>query len=184
MRTLLLVLALASAAAVGCKEKSEVIEPGGPPPLPPASGTAVGYLVDAAGDLKLTDEQLTKLKQIDSSLAARNGDIDAQLRQAEQPEPTEPLSPQQMKAGEKERRYDNAPGKSTIKTSDTQKLHKLRDDNERDALKKALAVLDATQVERAKRILEDRGVTVPGEKQKPDTQSGSDDGTPLPGMEP
>jgi len=183
MRTLLLALALASAAALGCKEKSDVIEPSGPPPLPPASGTAVGYLVDAAGDLKLSDDQLTKLKQIDSSLAARNGDIDAQLRQAEQPEQAEQLSPQQMKAGEKEKRYDNAPGKSTVKTADTQKLHKIRDDNERDALKKALAVLDAGQQEKAKRILQDRGVTVPGEKQKPDTQS-SDDGTPLPGMEP
>jgi hypothetical protein len=184
MRTLLLALALASAAAGGCKEKSDVIEPSGPPPLPPASGTAVGYLVDAAGDLKLSDEQLTKLKQIDSSLAARNGDIDAQLRQTEQPEPAEQLTPQQMKAGEKEKRYDNAPGKSTMKTSDTQKLHKLHDDNERDALKKALAVLDATQLEKAKRILEDRGVAVPGETQKPDTEAGSDDGTPLPGMEP
>src|SRR5512143_2034375 len=98
MRTLLLALALASAAALGCKEKQEVIEPSGPPPLPPASGTSVGYLVDAAGDLQLSDDQLTKLKQIDSSLAARNGDIDAQLRQAEQPEQAEQLSPQQMKA--------------------------------------------------------------------------------------
>src|SRR5688572_26260358 len=71
------------------------------PPLPPASGTAVGYLVDASGELQLRDDQLTKLKDIDASLAAENGQIDAQLRQIEKPVPAEQLSPQQQKAGEK-----------------------------------------------------------------------------------
>lgn len=167
----------------GCRKDPEVIEPSGPPPLPPASGTAVGYLVDAAGDLKLRDDQLAKLKEIDDSLAARNGDIDAQLRQIEKPAPGEDQSPQQMKAGEKPARYNNAPGVSTMGTTDSQKLHKLRDDNDRDALKKALALLDPDQVTRAKRILRDRGVDVPGEAKQEDTRS-KDDGTPMPGLEP
>jgi hypothetical protein len=176
-------IALALAGVAACKEKSEVIEPGGPPPLPPASGTAVGYLVDAAGDLQLSAEQLDKMKKIDDSLAAQNGSIEAQIRQIEQPAPAEQLTPQQMKAGEKEQRYDNAPGKSTIQTADSQRLHKIHADNERDALKKALALLDEKQLEKAKRILQDRGVEVPGEtkQQAPDN---SDDGQPLPGMEP
>ena len=180
---LLLLFVLALAAAGACKEKSEVIEPGGPPPLPPASGTAVGYLVDAAGDLQLSSEQLDKLKHIDDSLAAQNGSIEAQIRQIEQPAPAEELSPQQMKAGVQEKRYDNAPGRSTQQTADSQRLHKIHDDNEREALKRALAILDAKQVEKAKRILQDRGVDVPGAS-KQQAPTNEDDGTPLPGMEP
>jgi hypothetical protein len=179
-----LLLALAVVAG-GCnRQKDEVIEPGGPPPLPPASGTAVGYLVDAQADLQLSSEQLEKLKKIDDSLAAQNGSIEAQLRQIEQPvPPAEQLSPQQMKAGEKQERYDNAPGRSTMQTADSQRLHKIHDDNERDALKKAFALLDAKQLEKAKRILQDRGVDVPGEAKQEALRS-EDDGTPLPGMEP
>jgi hypothetical protein len=178
------VLALALCAGLGaCRsDKQVILEPGGPPPLPPASGTAVGYLIDAAGDLKLTDAQLTKLHQIDDSLAARNGQIDAQLRQIEKPAPGEELTPQQQKAGEQETRYNNAPGANTITNADAQKLHRIRDDNDRAALKEALALLDETQVERAKRILSDRGVAVPGEKVREETSS-SEDGTPLPGLE-
>ena len=68
------VIALALGVVTGCTtNKQEVLEPGGPVPLPPASGTAIGYLIDAQGDLKLRDDQLTKLHQIDDSLAARNG---------------------------------------------------------------------------------------------------------------
>lgn len=179
------VLALALGAVTGChNDKQEVLEPGGPPPLPPASGTAVGYLIDAQGDLKLRDDQLTKLHHIDDSLAARNGQIDAQLRQIEKPAPgAEELTPQQQKAGVKPERYNNAPGASTITTTDSQKLRQIREDNDKDALKQALAVLDPDQRERAKRILADRGVQVPGEA-KQNTQPSPDEGTPLPGMEP
>src|SRR5688572_23583157 len=100
---LLFVLLLAVCA---CGPKATKPAPDEVPPLPPASGTAVGYLVDAATDLKLRDEQLTKLKEIDASLAAENGQIDAQLRQIEKPVPAEQLSPQQQKAGEKAGRYN------------------------------------------------------------------------------
>lgn len=175
---LVLLFALAS-----CSSTPKKPEPGELPPLPPASGTAVGYLVDASGELKLRDDQLAKLKQIDSSLAVRNSEIDAQLRQLEKPAPQEELSPQQQKAGEKERRYNNAPGANTIVTNDSVKLRKMREENDRDALKKAFAVLDPDQVSKAKRILTDRGVDIPGEQKKEDTR-GSADGTPLPGMEP
>ena len=179
------VLALTLGAVTGgChNDKQVVLEPGGPPPLPPASGTAVGYLIDAAGDLKLRDDQLTKLHAIDDSLAARNGQLDAQLRQVEKPAPGEELSPQQQKAGEKPQRYNNAPGASTITTTDSQKLRQMRDDNDKASLKEALALLDPDQRERAKRILADRGVAVPGEP-KQNSQPSPDEGTPLPGMEP
>lgn len=182
MRVLVVVL-LALTVAAGCnRHQDEVIEPGGPPPLPPASGTAVGYLVDASADLQLSADQLGKLKKIDDSLAAQNGSIEAQIRQIEQPEEGEQLTPQQMKAGVKEKRYDNAPGKSTITTADSQRLHRIHDENERAALKRAFAVLDEKQLEKAKRILQDRGVDVPGEKQQRGSDT-SDDGQPLPGMD-
>jgi hypothetical protein len=52
-----LLLALAVVAG-GCnRQRDEVIEPGGPPPLPPASGTAVGYLVDAAADREAEEDR-------------------------------------------------------------------------------------------------------------------------------
>lgn len=170
-------------AVASCHPKPTKPAPGEVPPLPPASGTAVGYLVDAASQLALRDDQLTKLKQIDSSLAAENGQIDAQLRQIEKPVPEQELSPQQQKAGETTQRYDNAPGKSTIQTNDSMKLRKLRDDNDRDALKKAFAILDPDQVTKAKQILADRGVEVPGEQKQEETRS-EEDGQPMPGLEP
>jgi hypothetical protein len=174
------VLLLALAA---CHPKPTKPAPGEVPPLPPASGTAVGYLVDAATQLALRDDQLTRLKQIDSTLAAENGQIDAQLRQIEKPVPEEQLSPQQQKAGEKTQRYDNAPGKSTVQTNDSMKLRKMRDDNDRDALKKAFAVLDADQLTKAKQILTERGIEIPGEQKQEQTRS-EEDGKPLPGLEP
>ena len=66
---------------LGCSHdpKPAVVEPAGPPPLPPASGTPIGYLVDDAGELKLTDDQLARLKAIDEELAAKLATLDAQL---------------------------------------------------------------------------------------------------------
>ena len=126
---------------------------------------------------------MTKLKDIDASLAAENGQIDAQLRQIEKPVPEEELSPQAQKAGVKAQRYNNAPGVSTVQTNDSVKLRKLRDQNDRDALKKAFALLDPAQLTKAKQILSERGVQVPGEAKQEQTRS-EDDGKPLPGMEP
>ncbi len=183
MRIVSTLAALMLVLGFACRgNQHEVLEPGGPPPLPPASGTAIGYLVDAKRDLSLREDQLAKLKDLDESLAAQNGSIDAQLRQIEKPVPTEQLSPQQQKAGDQEGRYNNAPGASTITTADSQKLRRMRDDNEREAIQKAFALLDPDQLTRAKRILVDRGVSVPGEASaKP--QRSEEDGRPLPGMD-
>lgn len=185
MRVLMFAAAVLLGTAAACGgNKDEVIEPGGPPPLPPASGSVIGYLVDAKATLELRDDQLTKLERLDSSLAARNGQIDAQLRMIEKPAPAEELSPQQMKAGEQPARYNNAPGASTIGTEDSQKLHKLRDQNDQDAIKEALAILDPQQQETAKRILQDRGVSVPGAKGAQSQAPETDSGQPMPGLEP
>lgn len=151
------------------------------PPLPPASGTAVGYIIDASRQLNLRDDQIAKLQEIDDSLAAQNGQIDAQLRQIEKPVPEQELSPQEQKAGVQPPRYNNAPGASTIVTDDSIKLRKIRDQNDRDALKKAFAVLDPDQIEKAKQILSERGIAAPDDATK--QARGSAEGTPLPGEE-
>jgi len=74
--------------AAGCNKEPQVMQPkdGELPPLPPASGTSIGYLVDGAKALELREEQIKKLKEIDSSLAARNDSIDTQLRTIEKPD--------------------------------------------------------------------------------------------------
>jgi len=85
LRTLLLTAGL---ALVGCHHDPKPMTPkeGELPPLPPASGTTVGYLVDNATMLKLRPDQLDKLKEIDTSLAARNDSIDTQLRSMVKPD--------------------------------------------------------------------------------------------------
>jgi hypothetical protein len=88
MLRLALVAALfAPVAFAGCQKEK-------PPsyaeqPLPPASGTPIGYLIDNSGQLELSAEQVEKLQTIDNSLSARNEAIDTQLREIEKPEPVE-----------------------------------------------------------------------------------------------
>jgi len=80
-----LALALASSAchhdAPAPKTASDEV-----PPLPPSSGTPIGYLVDASGQLHLTDDQLGKLRDIDTGLAAELEQLDAQSRSANKPQ--------------------------------------------------------------------------------------------------
>jgi len=83
-------LALAAATALACHHDSDPpphLEPGEVQPLPPSSGTPVGYLVDNATDLKLSDSQLDKLKQIDSVLANQLDEIETQMRSYSAPPP-------------------------------------------------------------------------------------------------
>jgi hypothetical protein len=143
------------------------------PPLPPSSGTPVGYLVDNAGQLNLRDDQLTQLKQIDESLAARDAEIDTQLRIIEKPEE----DPEPAK-GEPPHRHNNAPGAQIHTTPDAAKLHSARKSNDFEALQQAFALLDPAQQAAARRLLEDRGVAAPGsEVKQPKRDPG--DGTPL-----
>ena len=178
MRRFAIVLIL---TLIGCHSDAQPTHPapGELPPLPPASGTPVGYLIDSSGDLKLRDDQLTKLKQIDASLAAQNADVDVQLRQIEKPEEDEQMSPQEMKAGKKAARHNHAPGVAMKTNGDAAKLHAIEKENDKVALKQAWAILDPDQQATAKKILDDRGVEVPGAVVKRETVDDSD-GKPLP----
>jgi hypothetical protein len=159
LRTFLLA---AGIALVGCHHDPKPMTPkeGELPPLPPASGTAVGYLVDSALTLKLRPEQLDKLKEIDTSLAARNDSIDTQLRSMVKPDeaPTE--------KGKPPPRHNNAPGAQVKVTGEAGKLQEAKAANDRDALKRAFAVLDPDQQETARKLLDERGISAPGAEKK------------------
>jgi hypothetical protein len=181
MRVLELLVACALAGS-GCQKDPPVMQPteGELPPLPPASGTAVGYLVDSAAQLKLREDQLAKLKEIDQSLAARNDVLDTQLRTIERPN-EQPA----MEKGAPPPRHNNAPGAQIKTTPDAAKLHRARKENDQEALVRAFAVLDAEQQTTARRLLEERGVEPPGGPvKKPAMTAGEDDATPLPAGEP
>ncbi|MEJ7601356.1 MAG: hypothetical protein WKG01_25855 [Kofleriaceae bacterium] len=141
------------------------------PPLPPASGTAVGYLVDGAAQLKLRDDQIKKLKDIDSSLAARNDGIDTQIRSIERPND---------EGGDPNKPHNNAPGAAIKTTPGSAKLHEAKAVNDREALTKAFALLDPAQQEAARKLLDERGIAAPGGPKPKQTERGSDDGQPLP----
>jgi hypothetical protein len=143
------------------------------PPLPPSSGTPVGYLLDNAGQLGLREDQLKQLKEIDQSLAARDDEIDTQLRLIEKPEE----DPQPGK-GEPPPRHNNAPGAQIKTTPDAAKLHNARKENDTEALQKAFAILDPAQRTTARKMLEERGIATPGGEKKAPKQT-SEDGVPL-----
>lgn len=76
-------LALLLAAAAGCRSASPtspIVEEPVERPLPPASGTPIGILLDEAGKLQLRPEQIDKLREIDQTLTARNDRLDSELR--------------------------------------------------------------------------------------------------------
>ncbi|MCX5742338.1 MAG: hypothetical protein NT062_07565 [Proteobacteria bacterium] len=166
----------------GCRKDPDLQpmhpQPGDLPPLPPASGTSVGYLLDASATLALRQDQVQRLKEIDTSLAAQNDVIDTQLREIEKPEAEEPAE-----KGAPPPRRNNAPCASTVTTPDAQKLHATRKANDRAALTKVFAVLDPKQQEDARRILTERGVESPGAGKAPPPDH-TEDGEPLPGGEP
>jgi len=153
-----LVLVVALLAPVACHKEA-------PPayaeqPLPPASGTPIGYLIDNSSQLELSAEQVTKLQAIDDSLSARNEGIDTQLREIEKPEVEEedPKNPRLTAP-------NMAPGaQPTRTTKDAGKLHDARTANTNDALEKAFAVLDAKQQDKARYLLAERGIVAPKAK--------------------
>jgi hypothetical protein len=171
LRSLLL---LAGLALAGCHHEPKPMTPkeGELPPLPPASGTAVGYLVDNATALKLRPDQLEKLKEIDTSLAARNDSIDTQLRALVKPD-EEPAQ-----KGKPPPRHNHAPGAQVKSTGETGKLQDARAANDRDALKRAFALLDPDQADTARKLLDERGIAAPGSAKKAPDRSDAD-GVPL-----
>jgi hypothetical protein len=171
LRSLLLAAGL---LVTGCNKDPQIMTPkeGELPPLPPASGTAIGYLVDSAAQLKLDEAQLKKLKEIDESLAARNDALDTQLRAIERPDE------EQGQKGQPPPRHNHAPGAQVKTNKNAARIKEIKAANEKDALKAVWAMLDATQQGAAKKLLDERGISAPGEKTKEPARN-PEDGTPF-----
>jgi hypothetical protein len=156
--TLFLVLAIAGCSRDG-RPTTPVAADGEMAPLPPASGTPVGYLLDNSSNLKLTGEQYEKLREIDASLSAKNDAIDTQLREIETPEEE---APPDKNAPPPIRPKNMAPGAAPMRTTiDASKLHEARTAQNTEALEKAFALLDASQQLQARKLLADRGIASP-----------------------
>jgi hypothetical protein len=163
-------------------------DPADKPPLPPASGTPIGFIIDDAGDLKLRDDQVAKLREIDTSLAARLEVIDSQTRAANKPaeEAASPApsggrhggrrggmggmggggmgggGPSGGSSGGHHRRGGGA-GSGSGAPSNAAMVSKLVDERTadvKDALERAFALLDPAQQVGAKKVLTDHDVDV------------------------
>ena len=166
---------------LGCSHEAKpVVQPDEHPPLPPASGTMIGLLVDDASELKLNDDQITKLKAISDQLGAQLATDDAGLR------PTVATAPssegQQRGLGFRasgsrtddgtyggNEAFPNAPtgnpsgatsGQYYIPADTVNAAHRDRARHLRDAIRKALALLDADQQAIAKRVFTEHGVNL------------------------
>lgn len=191
------VLAVAVAAApwfgFGCShDVKPAVQPDEHPPLPPASGTPIGYLVDDAGELKLSDDQLAKLKAIDEDLAARLEVLDGELRGSSPAQSSSNQTGMRRRGGGRRgggRRGSmggagagsgsgsGARSRPTGGSSPGKLAHatEARATDVRAAIDQALAQLDVVQRVIAKRVLADHGV---------DLDAGRSQATPTEAEEP
>ncbi len=153
------------------------IDPPATPPLPPASGTPIGFLIDDAGDMHLSDDQVVKLRDIDTSLAAELEVIDSQVRSATRPPDPDPSQQQPRRGGRHggmgmggggmgggggggggggRHRGSGAgagSGARAANAANVDKLTEQRTADVRDALHRAFDLLDPHQQETAKKVL-------------------------------
>ncbi len=182
-RLLAVVAAVAFAWIGACHHDAAApIEPAAPgerPPLPPASGTPIGFLLDDTS-LKLSDDQATQLRAIDTSLSARLESIDAQTRAANRPsEEAASPAPQGGGGGRHGGRgggmgggggggggggrhhKSGGGGGSGASPSSAAAVNRLADERNadvKDALTRAFAVLDSAQQVVAKKVLSEHDV--------------------------
>jgi hypothetical protein len=190
---LLLLAALLGGLGIGlgCSHEAKpVVAPDEHPPLPPAS--PVGYLVDDSAELKLRDDQLGKLREIDDALGAKLATYESEMRNGE-PVPGNPTAPPKrgVNFGGGSTQIDQATGgmggapagtptagppvgaapnpstfgppvetnKTYVVTGETvTRIRRARAHDTREAIGRALELLDATQRVIARRVLTDHGV--------------------------
>lgn len=170
------------AVGAGCSHEARpVVAPGERPPLPPASGSPIGHLVEDAAELGLRDDQLAELKKIDAELGAELAEHETEQRSWAPAGTSDPDAPRGLgfRAGggtatvdQRGHRMgdlpvnggatgfaDGEPPKQLVirgETIDRAQRDGVRDT--RDAIRRALAVLDAAQRVIAQRVLRDHGV--------------------------
>lgn len=163
MRAALLALLF---AACGGSSTPASHDPADRPPLPPASGTPIGYLIDGAGELHLRDDQVAKLEEIDTQLSGELDAIDTQLRSAKPGDASQP--PPQMGRHHGRGGHHRGGGGAGAASAPAphpdpaaaDRLTEERRADVKDALARAFTVLDADQQPAAKKLLEDHDVDV------------------------
>jgi hypothetical protein len=184
--TLDLVTAVALAGlapGLGCSHEARpVAAPEEHAPLPPASGSPIGYLVEDAGELKLRDDQLTRLREIDDQLGTKLAASETALRTSEPvPRDNRPDAARGLgfRAGGGRETVDDrgmplvqpvrgsATGFPSENTQSRQVvipgptvdgIYRDRARDTRDAIRRALALLDDAQRAIARRVLTEHGV--------------------------
>jgi hypothetical protein len=158
---------------LGCSHEAKpVVAPEDHPPLPPAS--PVGYLVDDTAELKLSDDQLGKLREIDGALGTKLATYESELRNGEPVPGNSAPKPPGVNFGGGTSSTNPANGATgnaanmtpPVETTKTyvvsgETVTRIRRDRARDtreAIGRALALLDATQQGIARRVLTEHGV--------------------------
>jgi hypothetical protein len=174
---------------IACHQESPPAHPGpgDTPPLPPSSGTPIGYLLDDA-DLHLRDEQRTRLHDIDATLAAELEALETRERAARPASASESQNdpPQNMgggrrggrggggaggRRGGRSRQASTGPTPNAAPKPDAGAVGQERAADVREAFHRAFSVLDPEQQRRAHQLLADHdidvdtsGSAVPGER--------------------
>lgn len=179
------VLAVALAALAGAgvgaacsRDAAPAAQPVGPeepPPLPPGSGSPIGFLLDDPR-LSLRDDQRAQLHTIDDELAGKLTNLDLVMRNtgsAAAPEEDSHRGGVDFAASQGSGMNDNnigvhdngGPGSGALSAqiaADNAAIRKrvpeVRAHNVRDAIARAFAVLDPPQRDIARKILVERGV--------------------------
>ena len=180
-----LALLLAMLVAIACHHDAEPAHPeaGEKPPLASSTGTPVGYLIDGAEELQLSGNQIVKLEEIDTALAAKLGILDKQMRAAKKPPPEQSNAPaggmrggmrgggmRGMGGGGGRRRTSQGSGSgsaSSRRAGAAGRLDAERTAEVRDAIQHAMTLLTPAQQSRAKKILEDHDVDLDDEAPVP-----------------
>ncbi|HEX3479590.1 MAG TPA: hypothetical protein VHT91_31420 [Kofleriaceae bacterium] len=174
----------------GCSHEARpVVAPDDHPPVPPAS--PIGYLVEDAAELKLRDDQLAQLRQIDDELGARLATYESELRNGEpvpqgDPPPSRGGMDARASAGGTEphgpvgdvplNSARTAPPVAQTKTyvllgETVTRIHRDRARDTKAAIQRAFAVLDRAQQVISRRVLTEHGVN-------PDTGAVTEGGEP------
>jgi hypothetical protein len=179
-RWLVMALLAAAAACGGAQGEHVTAEPvsGGPGEhsSPTPSDTPISVLLEQGGQLRLSADQVAKLKTIDQRLAARNDQIDAELRFLDPPVRMDPgVSNDGMTASQPSQggaRTGGAPIGAGIEASrdassesptnvhrdpsDRYRLLNERASNVRDAIDRALVLLSPEQQDLARKLLDEQ----------------------------
>ena len=127
-------------------------------PLPPASGTPIGILLDEETRLVLRPDQREKLREIDQRLATRNEHLDVHSRPLQTGPVRRPMGPRPV--GTAGPRPVPPPNRKPVPHSgpSIKKVTNQAAANVRAAIAEALALLDPAQRSIAEAILRERGV--------------------------